>query len=65
MKKIVRPAYYIEYDKKIDAQLRSFQKRKVHQVIVLDETGQVTGLITLEDILEELVGSIEDEHDIK
>ena len=48
---------------KIDVQLRRFQANKLHQAVVLDNMGDVVGLITLEDILEELVGSIRDEHD--
>ena len=63
LKKILRPPYFVADDKKIDAQLRSFQARKLHQAVVLDKEGKVAGLITLEDILEELVGSIQDEHD--
>jgi putative hemolysin len=63
MKKLVRPVYFIPQDKKISAQLRHFKGRKLHQAIALDEKGDVTGLITLEDILEEMVGSIEDEFD--
>ena len=63
LKKILRPPYFVADDKKIDSQLRSFQGRKLHQAVVLDKEGQVAGLITLEDILEELVGSIQDEHD--
>jgi len=50
-------------DKTIDAQLRGFQARKLHQAVVQDEGGKVIGLITLEDIIEGLVGSIQDEHD--
>jgi len=64
LKKIMRPPYFVPADKKIDAQLRSFQARKLHQAVVLDKEGKVAGLITLEDILEELVGSIQDEHDL-
>jgi len=64
LRKIMRPPYFVSADKKIDAQLRSFQGRKLHQAVVLDKEGKVTGLITLEDILEELVGSIQDEHDL-
>jgi Mg2+/Co2+ transporter CorC len=64
LKKIMRPPYFVPGDKKIDAQLRSFQARKIHQAVVLDKEGKVAGLITLEDILEELVGSIQDEHDL-
>ena len=63
LKKIMRPPYFVSADKKIDAQLRSFQAKKLHQAVVLDKKGNVIGLITLEDILEELVGSIQDEHD--
>lgn len=61
--KVVRPPYFVAADKKIDAQLRSFQARKCHQAVVLDNRGKVVGLITLEDIVEKLVGSIQDEHD--
>jgi putative hemolysin len=63
LKKIVRPPYFVPAAKKIDAQLRSFQTEKLHQAVVMDDEGNVVGLITLEDILEELVGSIQDEHD--
>jgi putative hemolysin len=64
LKKLVRPPYFVPADKKIDAQLRSFQAKKLHQAVVLDKEGKVAGLLTLEDILEELVGSIQDEHDL-
>jgi putative hemolysin len=64
LRKITRPPYFVPADKKIDAQLRSFQAKKLHQAVVLDKEGEVAGLITLEDILEELVGSIQDEHDL-
>jgi putative hemolysin len=63
MKKLIRPVYYVPEDKKISAQLRHFKGRKLHQAIALNEKGDVTGLLTLEDILEEMVGSIEDEFD--
>jgi putative hemolysin len=62
---ILRPPNFVPADKKIDAQLRSFQAEKLHQAVVLDDNGKVIGLITLEDILEELVGSIQDEHDFR
>jgi putative hemolysin len=65
IKNILRPPFFARADKKIDSQLRNFQAKKIHQAIVLDKKGKVTGLITLEDILEELVGSIEDEHDFE
>jgi putative hemolysin len=63
LKEVIRPPYLIPADKKIDDQLRAFQTRKLHQAVVQDNGGKVVGLITLEDILEELVGSIQDEHD--
>jgi len=63
LKKLLRPPYFVPADKKIDAQLRGFQARKLHQAVVLDKEGKVAGLITLEDTLEELVGNIQDEHD--
>ena len=61
--KIMRPPEFVSEDTKIDQQLLSFKRRKVHLAVVLDAAGRVTGLVTLEDILEELVGSIKDEHD--
>jgi putative hemolysin len=63
IKSLIRPALFIPFDKKIDTQLRSFQEKRMHQAIVLDEAGNVAGLITLEDIVEELVGAIKDEYD--
>ncbi len=63
IKTILRPPNFVPAERKIDAQLRSFQAKKLHQAVVLDDNGKVIGLITLEDILEELVGSIQDEHD--
>ena len=63
LKGILRPSYFVPADKKIDVQLRSFQAKKLHQAVVLNNRGEVAGLVTLEDILEELVGSIQDEHD--
>ena len=63
IKDIIRPAYFVPEDKKIDALLRGFQRKKLHMAVVLDNHGTMSGLITLEDVLEELVGSIRDEHD--
>jgi putative hemolysin len=64
MRKLIRPAYFIPDNKKINSQLRHFKSRKMHQAVVLNEKGDVVGLITLEDILEQMVGRIEDEYDI-
>ncbi len=60
---LVRPAYYVPETKKIDDLLSEFQKNKVHLAIVVDEYGGTSGMVTLEDILEEIVGDISDEYD--
>ena len=60
---LIRSAYFVPETKKIDDLLREFQQNKVHIAIVVDEFGGTSGLITLEDILEELVGEINDEYD--
>lgn len=60
---ILQDAYYTTEHAKISDLLRSLQKQKVHLAVVLDEYGGTLGLVTLEDILEELVGEIYDEHD--
>ncbi len=60
---LIRPAYYVPETKKIDDLLSEFQKNKVHLAIVVDEYGGTSGLVTLEDILEEIVGDISDEYD--
>jgi CBS domain containing-hemolysin-like protein len=59
----LRPVYFIPESKPIVDLLREFQKRKLHMAMVIDEFGTVRGLITLEDILEEIVGEIDDEYD--
>ncbi|MCP3890710.1 MAG: HlyC/CorC family transporter [Desulfobulbaceae bacterium] len=59
----LRPVYFIPESKPIVDLLREFQKRKVHMAMVTDEFGTMRGLITLEDILEEIVGEIDDEYD--
>ncbi len=60
---LVRPAYYVPETKKIDDLLEEFRSKKIHMAIVVDEFGGTSGLITLEDILEEIVGEISDEYD--
>ncbi len=63
VRKLMRPPYFVPEHKKLDSLLGQFKKRKFHLAIVVDEHGGVSGLITLEDALEELVGEIRDETD--
>ena len=60
---LVRPAYYVPETKKIDDLLSEFQEQKIHLALVVDEYGGTSGLISMEDILEEIVGDISDEYD--
>lgn len=60
---LVRPATFVPETKTLDAQLRDFQRGPAHLAIVVDEFGGTAGLITREDVLEEIVGEIRDEHD--
>jgi CBS domain containing-hemolysin-like protein len=62
---ILRPAYFVPETKQIGEILKDFQKKHLHMGIVVNEHGNVEGLITLEDIMEEIVGEIEDEYDIE
>lgn len=60
---LIRDPYFIPETKKLDDLLKSFQERKMHMAFVVDEFGGTSGLITLEDVLEEIVGDISDEFD--
>ncbi|MBI1966879.1 MAG: HlyC/CorC family transporter [Gemmatimonadetes bacterium] len=60
---LVRPASFVPETKTLDSQLRDFQRGPSHLAIVVDEFGGTSGLITLQDVLEEIVGEIRDEHD--
>jgi Mg2+/Co2+ transporter CorB len=61
---LARPPWFVPDTTTLDDQLRAFRRRKTHFALVVDEYGEVMGLVTLEDILEEIVGDISDEHDI-
>ena len=62
---IIRPATFVSATKQIGDLLKELQKNKVHIAIVIDEYGGVEGLVTMEDILEEIVGEIQDEYDVE
>jgi putative hemolysin len=61
--KLLRPAYFVPQNKKIDLLLKDFQEKRVHMALVVNESGKVSGIITLEDIIEEIIGDIHDEFD--
>ena len=61
----LRPAQFVPESKKIDQLLRDMQKEKVHIAIVVDEYGGTSGLVTIEDLVEEIVGEIRDEYDVE
>ncbi len=64
LQKVARKAYFIPENLKIDDLLRQMRTRKLHIAIVVDEYGGTSGLVTMEDIIEEIVGEIEDEYDL-
>ena len=63
LEKLIRPAYFVPESKKLDSLLREFQRRRVHIAVVVDEYGGTSGIVCLEDIIEEIVGEIQDEFD--
>ncbi|MEP0354837.1 MAG: CNNM family magnesium/cobalt transport protein CorC [Paraglaciecola sp.] len=65
LKNILRPAVIVPESKRVDVLLKEFRQKRYHMAIVVDEYGGVSGLVTIEDILELIVGEIEDEHDVE
>jgi putative hemolysin len=62
---LIRPPYFVPETKKINFLLKEFQSQKIHMAVVVDEYGGTTGIVTMEDILEEIVGEISDEFDLE
>lgn len=65
IRKIIKPPYFIPETMKISPLLREMQKKRIHMALVVDEYGGISGLVALEDLIEEIVGEIRDEHDIE
>ena len=63
VRQLVRPAYFVPETKRLDDLLHELQQQRVHMAIVLDEYGSVAGLVTIEDLVEEIIGDIQDEYD--
>jgi CBS domain containing-hemolysin-like protein len=63
LQELLRPAYFVPEAKKVDKLLTEMQSQRVHMAIVVDEYGGVAGVVTLEDIIEEILGEIQDEYD--
>ena len=65
VRKIIRAPFFIPETMKISLLLREMQRRRIHMALVVDEYGGVAGLVTMEDLVEEIIGEIRDEHDIE
>lgn len=65
LKKILRVPYYIPETKNLEELLQEFKRKRVHMAIVIDEYGGTSGLVTIEDLLEQIVGDIQDEYDLE
>ena len=64
LRDLLRPAYFVPETKKVDDLLAELQQKRIHMAVVVDEYGGTAGLVTLEDIVEEIVGEIRDEYDV-
>ena len=65
LEQLLRPAFFVPEGKSLNALLTTFREQRLHMAIVIDEYGGVAGLVTIEDVLEQIVGDIEDEHDVE
>ncbi|MBJ6802649.1 hemolysin family protein [Geomonas propionica] len=65
LRKLIRPPFFIPETKNLEELLHDFKKRRVHMAVVIDEYGGTAGLVTIEDLLEEIVGDIQDEYDLE
>ncbi len=65
LRNLLRPAYFVPEAKKVDELLAEMQRRRMHMALVVDEYGGIAGLVTLEDIVEEIIGEIQDEYDLE
>ncbi len=63
LRDLMRPAFFVPESKRVDEMLAEFQSRRIHMAIVVDEYGSTAGIVTVEDLIEEIVGEIEDEFD--
>ncbi len=65
IREVLRPAFFIPESKRLNVLLKEFRSSRNHMALVVDEYGGVAGLVTIEDVIEQIVGEIEDEHDIE
>ena len=65
VREILRPAIFVPESKRLNVLLKEFRSNRIHMAIVVDEYGGIAGMVTIEDVLEQIVGEIEDEHDVE
>jgi len=65
LRKLIRPPFFVPETKKLEELLHDFKKRRVHMAVVINEYGGTAGLVTIEDLLEQIVGDIQDEYDLE